>query len=138
MTICVLLYQTNGTGCASFTFSTSVFFNSTFENNLQDSLLVNVNVTEEGTGEGFFFLFFYFFLPPMRQVYMLIWCLPVYHFTFIPDMVVSKSTTVSITFEVGKVTFVDLPEFFDSASAINGKASESFTCYRSCLIGSLS
>ncbi|KAL0163201.1 hypothetical protein M9458_042597, partial [Cirrhinus mrigala] len=68
----------NDTGCASLTFSTSTFFNTKFENNLQDAFLVNVNVTEEGT-----------------------------------DVVMLKSTTVSITFEVGKVTFVDLPEFFD-------------------------
>ncbi|KAL1279111.1 hypothetical protein QQF64_025784 [Cirrhinus molitorella] len=64
----------------------SVFFNTKFENNLQDSFLINVNVTEEGT-----------------------------------DVVMSKSTTVSITFEVGKVTFLDLPNYFDSGSVINGK-----------------
>ncbi|RXN08318.1 alpha-2-macroglobulin-like isoform X2 [Labeo rohita] len=58
----------NDTGCASLIFSTSVFFNTKFESNLQDTFLVNVNVTEEGT-----------------------------------DVVMLKSTTVSITFEVGKV-----------------------------------
>ncbi|XP_073677958.1 alpha-2-macroglobulin-like [Garra rufa] len=76
----------NDTGCASLTFSTSTFFNTKFENNLQDAFLVNVNVTEEGT-----------------------------------DVVMLKSTTVSITFEVGKVIFVDLPKFFDHGSMINAK-----------------
>ncbi|XP_073682425.1 alpha-2-macroglobulin-P-like [Garra rufa] len=76
----------NDTGCASFTFSTSTFFNTRFENNLQDTFLVNINVTEEGT-----------------------------------DVVMIKSTTVSITFEVGKVMFVDLPQFFDYGSTIKTK-----------------
>ena len=44
-------YQMNATGCASLTVDTSVFFNTEFENNMQDTFLVNVNVTEEGTGE---------------------------------------------------------------------------------------
>ncbi|XP_016115418.1 alpha-2-macroglobulin-P-like [Sinocyclocheilus grahami] len=82
--------EMNSVGCASLTFRTSGFFNSSFENNLQHSFLVNVTVTEEGT-----------------------------------DVVMSKSTTVSITFEVGNVTFVELPEFFESGSAINGKISVS-------------
>ncbi|XP_016386639.1 alpha-2-macroglobulin-like isoform X2 [Sinocyclocheilus rhinocerous] len=82
--------EMNSVGCASLTFRTSGFFNSSFENNLQHSFLVNVNVTEEGT-----------------------------------DIVMSKSTTVSITFEVGNVTFVELPKFFESGSAINGKISVS-------------
>ncbi|KAK2917021.1 hypothetical protein Q8A67_001395 [Cirrhinus molitorella] len=75
----------NDADCASLTISTSVFFNTKFENNLQDSFLIDVNVTEEGTGES------------------------------------CQFTTVSITFEVGKVTFLDLPSFFDSGSVINGK-----------------
>ncbi|KAL1279110.1 hypothetical protein QQF64_025783 [Cirrhinus molitorella] len=82
--VCVCVCM-NDAGCASLTISTSVFFNTKFENNLQDSFLINVNVTEEGT-----------------------------------YVVMSKSTTVSITFEVGKVTFLDLPNFFDSGSVING------------------
>jgi hypothetical protein len=41
----------NATGCASLTFSTSVFFNTKFERNLEDLFLVNLNITEEGTGE---------------------------------------------------------------------------------------
>lgn len=35
----------------------------------------------------------------------------------------SKSATVSITFEVGKVKFVDIPEYFEPGSMIDGKAS---------------
>ncbi|XP_067226492.1 alpha-2-macroglobulin-like protein 1 isoform X1 [Chanodichthys erythropterus] len=78
--------EMNATGCASLTVDTSVFFKSKFENYLQDTFLVNMNVTEEGT-----------------------------------DIVMSKSATVSITFEVGKVTFVYL--FFEPGSTINGKIS---------------
>ncbi|XP_056102933.1 alpha-2-macroglobulin-like [Rhinichthys klamathensis goyatoka] len=81
----------NATGCASLTFSTSVFFNTKFERNLEDLFLVNLNITEEGT-----------------------------------DVVVSKSTTVSITFEVGNVKFVELPESFRSGSMIAGKVLASF------------
>ncbi|XP_016353787.1 alpha-2-macroglobulin-like [Sinocyclocheilus anshuiensis] len=89
---CLYKYiKMNATGCASLNFSTSVFFNSKFENNMQNSLLVNVNVTEEAT-----------------------------------DVVMSKSTNVSITFEVGKITFVGLPEFFQPGSTIVGKISASF------------
>ncbi|ROL50597.1 Alpha-2-macroglobulin [Anabarilius grahami] len=80
----------NATGCASLTVDTAVFFNTKFENNMQDAFLVNLNVTEEGT-----------------------------------DVVLSKSATVSITFEVGKVTFLDLPDYFEPGSTINGKASKS-------------
>ncbi|ROI15093.1 Alpha-2-macroglobulin [Anabarilius grahami] len=59
----------NATGCASIIVDTSEFFNTKFENGLQDLFVVTVNVTEEGT-----------------------------------DVVMSKSATVSITFEVGKIT----------------------------------
>ncbi|XP_068074598.2 alpha-2-macroglobulin-like protein 1 [Danio rerio] len=82
--------KTNNTGCASLTLSTSSFFGTSFESNLQNSFVVNVNLTEEGTG-----------------------------------VVMSKSTTVSITFEVGKVTFVDLPKFYNYGSTVNGKISVS-------------
>ncbi|XP_056329990.1 alpha-2-macroglobulin-like [Danio aesculapii] len=41
--------QMNESGCASFIFTTSAFLNATFENYLQNSLLVKTNVTEEGT-----------------------------------------------------------------------------------------
>ncbi|XP_048061395.1 LOW QUALITY PROTEIN: alpha-1-inhibitor 3-like [Megalobrama amblycephala] len=37
------------------------------------------------------------------------------------DVVMSKSATVSITFEVGKVTFVDLSNYFEPGSTIDGK-----------------
>ncbi|ROL50863.1 Alpha-2-macroglobulin-like protein 1 [Anabarilius grahami] len=82
----------NATGCASLTIDTAVFFNTKFENDMQDSFLVNVNVTEEGT-----------------------------------DVVLSKSATVFITFEVGKVTFLDLLDYFEPGSTINGKASKSLS-----------
>nr|AAI71612.1 Zgc:171445 protein [Danio rerio] len=82
--------RTNNTGCASLTLSTSSFFGTSSESNLQNSFVVNVNLTEEGTG-----------------------------------VVMSKSTTVSITFEVGKVTFVDLPKFYNYGSTVNGKISVS-------------
>ncbi|KAG1966971.1 pregnancy zone protein [Pimephales promelas] len=82
--------EMNATGCASLTVDTSVFFNTKFENKMQDTFLVNVNVTEEGT-----------------------------------DVVMSKSATVSITFEVGKVEFVDIPDHFEPGSVINGKISVS-------------
>ncbi|KAG1931636.1 pregnancy zone protein [Pimephales promelas] len=79
----------NATGCASLTVDTSTFFNTKFEDKMQDTFLVNVNVTEEGT-----------------------------------DVMLSKSTMVSITFEVGKVTFVDLlVPYFEPGSVINGKIS---------------
>ncbi|XP_067226511.1 alpha-2-macroglobulin-like [Chanodichthys erythropterus] len=78
--------QMNATGCASFTVDTSVFFNTKFENSLQDLFVVTVNVTEEGT-----------------------------------DVVMSKSATVSISFEVGKVTFLDLPNYFEPGLMIDAK-----------------
>ncbi|XP_026080573.1 alpha-2-macroglobulin-like protein 1 [Carassius auratus] len=76
----------NNTGCASLTISTSEFFTTNFESDLQNFFLVNGNVTEEGT-----------------------------------DVMMSKSTTVSITFEVGKVMFLNLPSFFNYGSMINGE-----------------
>ncbi|XP_039526173.1 murinoglobulin-1-like [Pimephales promelas] len=41
--------KVNATGCASLTVDASVFFNTKFEDQTQDTFLVNVNVTEEGT-----------------------------------------------------------------------------------------
>ncbi|XP_077075603.1 alpha-2-macroglobulin-like protein 1 [Siphateles boraxobius] len=41
------------------------------------------------------------------------------------DVVMSKYATVSITFEVGKVTFLDLPDNFEPGSVINAKISVS-------------
>ncbi|KAG1931060.1 hypothetical protein F2P79_021873 [Pimephales promelas] len=43
------LVEMNATGCASLTVDTSVFFNTKFEDQMQDTFLVNVNVSEEGT-----------------------------------------------------------------------------------------
>ncbi|KAG1941890.1 alpha-2-macroglobulin-like [Pimephales promelas] len=40
-------------------------------------------------------------------------------------VVMSKFATVSITFEVGKITFVDLPDHFEPGSVINAKISVS-------------
>ncbi|XP_051569348.1 alpha-2-macroglobulin-like protein 1 [Myxocyprinus asiaticus] len=80
----------NDTGCASHTFNMSVFFNTKFEDRLQDYFVINVNLTEEGT-----------------------------------DIVVTKSVTVSLTFEIGSVTFVDMPEYFEPGSTIKGKISAS-------------
>ncbi|XP_056599256.1 alpha-2-macroglobulin-P-like [Triplophysa dalaica] len=76
----------NQTGCASFTFNTSAFTNFRFEDYLQDSLVVQANLTEEGT-----------------------------------DTVMTKSETVSLTYEIGKVTFVDLPDVFEHGSVLEGK-----------------
>jgi len=53
---------------------------------------------------------------------MFIWCAHVYGFS---DLLISKSATVSITFKVGEVTFVEIPDFFEPGSKINGKASKS-------------
>ncbi|XP_051554350.1 ovostatin-like [Myxocyprinus asiaticus] len=77
----------NETGCASIIFSTSAFLSSIFENSLQDSLLVNASVTEEGT-----------------------------------DVVMTKSETISLTYEIGRVMFMAIPDFFTPGSALKGKA----------------
>ncbi|XP_039503929.1 ovostatin homolog [Pimephales promelas] len=39
----------NATGCASITVDTSVFLNTKFEDQMQDTFLLSLNVTEEGT-----------------------------------------------------------------------------------------
>ncbi len=44
---------------------------------------------------------------------------------FSPGVVMSKSATVSITFELGRVTFLELPDYFKTGGTINGKASTS-------------
>jgi len=51
LNVTLFFYQMNATGCASLTVDTSMFFNTKYENKMKDTLLVNVNVTEEGTGE---------------------------------------------------------------------------------------
>jgi len=61
----------NATGCASLTVDTSVFFNTKFENKMQDTFLVNVNITEEGTGE---LLADLTNSTRMEKVDLLIWC----------------------------------------------------------------
>ncbi|KAI7804148.1 alpha-2-macroglobulin-like [Triplophysa rosa] len=78
--------EMNKTGCASYMFDTSAFINFRFENYLQDSLVVQANLTEEGTGT-----------------------------------VMTKSQTVSLTYEIGKVTFVDLPNTFEHGSVLEGE-----------------
>lgn len=40
------------------------------------------------------------------------------------DVVISKATTVAITFEVGKVKFLDLPDYYEPGEVISGKASK--------------
>nr|XP_055052344.1 alpha-2-macroglobulin-like protein 1 isoform X1 [Misgurnus anguillicaudatus] len=76
----------NNAGCASFVFNTSAFLNFKFENDLQDLLVVQANLTEEGT-----------------------------------DIMMTQSQTVSLTYEIGKVTFVELPEVFQPGSVLKGK-----------------
>ncbi|XP_051985118.1 alpha-2-macroglobulin-like protein 1 [Xyrauchen texanus] len=76
----------NDSGCASVIFSTSTFLSSTFENSLQDSLVVNASVTEEGT-----------------------------------DIVMTKSESVSLTYEIGRIMFMEIPDFFTTGSALKGK-----------------
>ncbi|KAI7790047.1 alpha-2-macroglobulin-like [Triplophysa rosa] len=78
--------EVSKTGCASCTFNTSAFLNFRFEDYLQDSLIVEANLTEEGTGT-----------------------------------VMTKSETVYLTYEIGKVTFVDLPGVFEHGSVLEGK-----------------
>ncbi|KAI7807101.1 putative alpha-2-macroglobulin-P-like, partial [Triplophysa rosa] len=78
--------EMNKTGCASCTFNTSAFLNFRFEDYLQDSLVVQANLTEEGT-----------------------------------DTVMTKSETVYLTYEIGKVSFVELPDVFEHGSVLAGK-----------------
>ncbi|XP_065137347.1 alpha-2-macroglobulin-like [Paramisgurnus dabryanus] len=78
--------EMNNTGCASFIFNTSAFLNFRFENYMQDLLVVQANLTEEGT-----------------------------------DIMMTQSQTVSLTYEIGKVTFVELPEVFQPGSVLEGK-----------------
>ncbi|XP_051551628.1 alpha-2-macroglobulin-like protein 1 [Myxocyprinus asiaticus] len=76
----------NETGCASIIFSTSAFLSSRFESSLQDSLLVNASVTEEGT-----------------------------------DIVQTKSETIFLTYEIGRVIFMEIPNIFTRGSVLEGK-----------------
>ncbi|XP_067293414.1 alpha-2-macroglobulin-like protein 1 [Pseudorasbora parva] len=81
----------NATGCASLTFSTSVLFDTKFEDSMTNIFSVNSNITEEET-----------------------------------DILVSNSTKAFMSFEVGKITFVDLPESFRTGSTIAGTILASF------------
>ncbi|XP_059370476.1 alpha-2-macroglobulin-like [Carassius carassius] len=74
------------TGCAIHTLDLSAFLNSTYENQLENSLHVEATVTEEGT-----------------------------------EINMTKSETVSLTFEIGKCTLTDLPKTYEHGSVIEGK-----------------
>ncbi|XP_051522154.1 alpha-2-macroglobulin-P-like [Myxocyprinus asiaticus] len=74
------------TGCATHTFNTLVFFNSTLNDHLENVLNVEVKVTEEGT-----------------------------------DITMTKSETIKISYEIGKVTLIDLPKTYEHGSVIEGK-----------------
>ncbi|XP_026138194.1 alpha-2-macroglobulin-like [Carassius auratus] len=74
------------TGCAIHTLDLSAFLNSTYENQLENSLHVEATVTEEGT-----------------------------------EIMMTKSETVSLTFEIGKCTLTDLPKTYEHGSVIEGK-----------------
>ncbi|XP_026138197.1 alpha-2-macroglobulin-like isoform X3 [Carassius auratus] len=74
------------TGCAIHTLDISAFLNSTYENQLENSLHVEATVTEEGT-----------------------------------EITMTKSETISLTYEIGKCTFTDLPKTYEHGSVIEGK-----------------
>ncbi|XP_067306996.1 alpha-2-macroglobulin-like [Pseudorasbora parva] len=74
------------TGCAIHTIDTSVFFNTTLNNRLQNSLRVEAMVTEDGT-----------------------------------EITMTKSKSVSLTYEIGKATFTELPKTYEHGSVIEGK-----------------
>uniref|UniRef100_A0A8C1FYI2 Alpha-2-macroglobulin-like n=1 Tax=Cyprinus carpio TaxID=7962 RepID=A0A8C1FYI2_CYPCA len=74
------------TGCASHTLDVSVFLNSTYEDQLENSFHVEATVTEEGT-----------------------------------EITMTKSESISLTFEIGKCTLTDLPKTYEHGSVIEGK-----------------
>uniref|UniRef100_A0A8C0YDK5 Alpha-2-macroglobulin-like n=1 Tax=Cyprinus carpio carpio TaxID=630221 RepID=A0A8C0YDK5_CYPCA len=74
------------TGCAIHTLDVSVFLNSTYEDQLENSLHVEAIVTEEGT-----------------------------------EITMTKSESISLTFEIGKCTLTDLPKTYEHGSVIEGK-----------------
>ncbi|XP_073673660.1 alpha-2-macroglobulin-like [Garra rufa] len=74
------------TGCAIHTLDVSAFLNSTLKYSLQNSLRVEVMITEEGT-----------------------------------EITMTKSKSVSLTYETGKVTLTDLPKTYEHGSVIEGK-----------------
>lgn len=50
--------------------------------------------------------------------------------TLSTDTVMTKSETLSLTYEIGKVTFVDLPDVFEYGSLLKGKASKMCITHR--------
>uniref|UniRef100_A0A8C2BAC4 Alpha-2-macroglobulin-like n=1 Tax=Cyprinus carpio TaxID=7962 RepID=A0A8C2BAC4_CYPCA len=76
------------TGCAIHTLDVSVFLNSTYEDQLENSFHVEATVTEEGT-----------------------------------EITMTKSESISLTFEIGKCTLTDLPKTYEHGSVIEGKVS---------------
>uniref|UniRef100_A0A8C1NQY6 Uncharacterized protein n=1 Tax=Cyprinus carpio TaxID=7962 RepID=A0A8C1NQY6_CYPCA len=86
------------TGCAIHTLDASAFFNSTLKYNLQNSLKVEAMVTEEETGE------------------------------LLDLITMKKYKSVSLTFEIGKVTLIDLPKTYEHGSVIEGKVSLKSVC----------
>ncbi|XP_051966607.1 alpha-2-macroglobulin-like [Xyrauchen texanus] len=72
-------------GCASHTFNTLVFLNSTLKDQLENVINVEAKVTEEGT-----------------------------------DITMTKSQTIKISYEIGKVTMNDLPKTYEHGSVIEG------------------
>uniref|UniRef100_A0A8C2BCC5 Alpha-2-macroglobulin-like n=1 Tax=Cyprinus carpio TaxID=7962 RepID=A0A8C2BCC5_CYPCA len=74
------------TGCAIHTLDVSVFLNSTYEDQLENSFHVEATVTEEGT-----------------------------------EITMTKSESISLTFEIGKCTLTDLPKTYEHGSVIEGK-----------------
>ncbi len=104
------------TGCAIHTLDISTFLNSTYEDELENSLHVEATVTEEGTGE---------LLITERRVLksdlikMQVSRSPLY-FT---EITMTKSETISLTYEIGKFTLTDLPKTYEHGSVIEGKVS---------------
>ncbi|XP_056612215.1 alpha-2-macroglobulin-like [Triplophysa dalaica] len=78
--------EMNESGCASYIFDPSLFFNSTTDRHSKNVLHVNVNVMEEGT-----------------------------------EKTMKKSVEITITYEIGKATFTELPSIFEHGSIIEGK-----------------
>ncbi|XP_052433050.1 alpha-2-macroglobulin-like [Carassius gibelio] len=85
--ICVnITTEMKRTGCAIHTLDLSAFLNSTYEDELENSLHVEATVTEEGT-----------------------------------EITMTKSETISLTYEIGKFTLTDLPKTYEHGSVIEGK-----------------
>ncbi len=106
------------TGCAIHTLEISTFLNSTYHDRLENSLHVEATVTEEGTGE---------LLITERRVLksdfikMNVFTLTIY--LYFTEITMTKSETISLTYEIGKVTLSDLPKTYEHGSVIEGKVS---------------